>query len=60
MLFHHVRSYYLYFYKKINVWGKKDLFSRFPTFDMDAITKFITRKGLYLVPKAEKYYQKAL
>lgn len=46
--------------KKRNVWGKKDLFSRFPTFDMDAVTKFTTRKGLYLVPKAEKYYQKAM
>ena len=45
---------------KRNVWGKKDLFSRFPTFDMDAVTKFTTRKGLYLVPKAEKYYQKAV
>lgn len=40
--------------------GAEDLFSRFPTVDMDAVTKFITRKGLYLVPKAEKYYQKAL
>lgn len=45
---------------KRSVWGKKDLFSRFPTFDMDAVTKFTTRKSLYLVPKAEKYYQKAV
>lgn len=59
MLAHLLENTISIFTKNIYLKKVKDILSRIPTCDAEAVTKVTARKVLYLVPNTKKYYRKA-